>query len=64
MNMADRPEDIDYEPDVLKFINLWNEGKNTTKSKLANTSSQETFKQKSKIEPRTKEKSRQKEKSQ
>lgn len=24
MNMGERAEDIDYEPDVLKFINLWN----------------------------------------
>ena len=30
MNMAERAEDLDYEPDVLKFKQIWNEMKETT----------------------------------
>ena len=31
--MAERGEDIDYEPDVLKFKQIWDEMKETNKDK-------------------------------
>ena len=31
MNMAERAEQIDYEPDVLKFKQIWDEMKETNK---------------------------------
>ena len=31
MNLAERAEDIDYEPDVMKLKQIWNEMKETTK---------------------------------
>ena len=33
MNMAERAEEVDYEPDVLKFKQIWNELKETNKAK-------------------------------
>ena len=32
--MAERAEDLDYEPDVLKFKQIWNEMKETTHEKV------------------------------
>lgn len=31
MNMAERAEDIDYQPDVLKFKQIWEEINQTNK---------------------------------
>lgn len=40
MNMGDRAEDVDYEPDVLKFKKIWEEMKETSKPKPQKDSSQ------------------------
>ena len=37
MNLSERAEDIDYEPDVLKFKQIWNEMKVNTKEKPKET---------------------------
>ncbi len=49
MNMAERAEDVDYEPDVLKFKKIWEEMKETSKPKLPKDNSHEAPKNKSKI---------------
>jgi hypothetical protein len=63
MNMAEKAEDLDYEPDVLKFKKIWEEMKETSKPKLPKENSQEASKNKSKIEPKTKDHSRTRDKS-
>lgn len=40
MNMAERAEDVDYEPDVLKFKKIWEEMNETTKPKPPRDNSQ------------------------
>ena len=38
MNLAERTEDIDYEPDVMKLKQIWNEMKETNKDTQKDTS--------------------------
>lgn len=60
MNMAERAEDLDIEPDVLKFKKIWEEMNETTKPKqpLPRDNSHEASKNKSKIDAKTKDHSR------
>lgn len=57
MNMAERVEDIDYQPDVLKFKKIWEEMSETTKPKNNREGSREPNKSKSKNDQKTKDQS-------
>lgn len=59
MNMAERAEDIDYQPDVLKFKQIWEEINESNKQKPTKISEPEPHtRTKSKYEPKTKEHSK------